>query len=114
MMKTPNDWRAIRDAAIKTVAGLFLAATLNTGMAAGKLSYSYFSVGDPAQAPVIAASDRAATPSYVLMGGGDDQKSSMEPASMASWVTGLGRSGTSSTNGTASPSSSPMDSDARR
>src|SRR5512133_2537122 len=71
-MKTPNDWRAIRDAAIKTVAGLFLAATLSTAMAAGKLSYSHFSVGDPAQAPVIVASDRAATPSYVLMGGGPD------------------------------------------
>lgn len=71
-MKASNDLRAIRDAAIKTVAGLFLAATLSTAMAAGKLSYSHFSVGDPAQAPVIAASDRAATPSYVLMGGGPD------------------------------------------
>ena len=59
-------------AAIKTVAGLFFAAALNTGMAAGKLSYSYFSVGEPAKTPVIASSDRATTPSYVLMGGGPD------------------------------------------
>src|SRR5450830_198269 len=71
-MKNSKELRSIMGAAIKTVAGLFFAAALNTGMAAGKLSYSYFSVGEPAKTPVIASSDRATTPSYVLMGGGPD------------------------------------------
>ena len=71
-MKTLQEWRSIMGVAIKTLGGLFLAAALNTGMAAGKLSYSYFAVGEPAKTPVIASSDRATTPSYVLMGGGPD------------------------------------------
>ena len=62
----------IKGAAIKVVAGLLFATALSTAMAAGKLPYDYFSVGDPAKSPVIAASDRATTPSYVIMGGGPD------------------------------------------
>jgi cyanophycinase-like exopeptidase len=59
-------------AAIKALTGLLFAVALNTGMAAGKLPYSYFAVGEPAKTPVIAPSDRATTPSYVVMGGGPD------------------------------------------
>lgn len=62
----------IKGPAIKVVAGVLFATALNTAMAAGKLSYDYFSVGEPAKNPVIAASDRATTPSYVIMGGGPD------------------------------------------
>jgi len=59
-------------AAIKLVAGLLFAIAFNTAAGAGKLSYEYFSVGDPVKDPVIAASARATTPSYVIMGGGPD------------------------------------------
>ena len=61
----------IQGTAIKLVAGLLFSTALNTATA-GKLSYDYFSVGDPAKNPVITASDRATTPSYVIMGGGPD------------------------------------------
>lgn len=69
-MKALKELRSIVGASIKTVAGLFFSAALSTGVAAGKLPYSYFFVGEPAKTPVIVSSDRAATPSYVLMGGG--------------------------------------------
>jgi cyanophycinase-like exopeptidase len=62
----------IKGAAIRAVAGLLVATALNTATVAGKLPYEYFSVGDPVKSPVIAASDRATTPSYVIMGGGPD------------------------------------------
>ncbi|ABD70977.1 Cyanophycinase and related exopeptidases-like [Rhodoferax ferrireducens T118] len=71
-MKTLKELRSIMGASIKTVVGLFFAAALSTAVAAGKLPYSYFFVGEPAKTPVIASSDRATTPSYVLMGGGPD------------------------------------------
>lgn len=71
-MKTPSASRSLMGAAIKVGAGLFLGAALSTAMAAGKLPYSYFAVGEPAKDPVIAPSDRATTPSYVVMGGGPD------------------------------------------
>lgn len=58
--------------AIKAMLGLLLATALNTAMAAGKLSYEYFSVGDPKTTPSIVSSDKATTPSYVIMGGGPD------------------------------------------
>lgn len=39
---------------------------------AGKLPYSYFYTGNPNITPVIAPSNRASTPSFVVMGGGPD------------------------------------------
>jgi cyanophycinase-like exopeptidase len=71
-MKSYKQMFTIKGAAIKTVIGLIFAASINTSMAAGKLPYSYFSVGEPTKTPVIATSDRATTPSYVIMGGGPD------------------------------------------
>ena len=62
----------LKGLALKAVLGLLFATALNTAMAAGKLSYGYFSVGNPALNPVISLSDRAMTPSYVIMGGGPD------------------------------------------
>lgn len=59
-------------AALKAVMGLLLfAAALSTAMA-GEKPYKYFSTGNPAITPMITASDRATTPSYVVMGGGPD------------------------------------------
>lgn len=71
-MKNSTSLHSVVDLFLKTVAGILFAATVNTAMAAGKLPYSYFSVGDPAKTPVISAPDRATTPSYVVMGGGPD------------------------------------------
>ena len=63
---------SIRGAGVKVVVGLLFATALSTSMAAGKLPYDYFSVGEPTKEPGIAPSDRATTPSYVIMGGGPD------------------------------------------
>ncbi len=63
---------SISGAAIKVVGGFLFAVAINTAQAAGKLSYDYFSVGEPEKTPIISASDRATTPSYVIMGGGPD------------------------------------------
>ena len=61
---------AVWGAATKVVVGLLFATALNTAMAAGKLSYDYFYVGEPEKP--IPALVRATTPSYVIMGGGPD------------------------------------------
>ena len=71
-MTTFKQMLFIQGLAIKAVAGLLFATALNTASAAGKLPYDYFSVGDPTKTPVIADTDRATTPSYVIMGGGPD------------------------------------------
>lgn len=71
-MKTTHPSRAGVAAAIRIAAGLLLASALNPAIAGPKLPYSYFSVGDPAKTPVINPTDRAGTPSYVIMGGGPD------------------------------------------
>lgn len=71
-MTHASSQQAFMHAALRTFAGLWLTVAMGVASAAGKLPYSYFSVGDPARDPVIASSDRADTPSLVIMGGGPD------------------------------------------
>lgn len=56
----------------RLAAGMLFGTAMGAVAAAPKLPYSYFSVGDPAITPVISPSDKPATPSYVIMGGGPD------------------------------------------
>ncbi|MDO8284581.1 MAG: cyanophycinase [Rhodoferax sp.] len=71
-MKTMQQMRVGIAAAVKIAVGLVCVTSIGVAVAAPKPPYSYFSVGDPTRAPVINPSDRASTPSYVLMGGGPD------------------------------------------
>jgi cyanophycinase-like exopeptidase len=70
-MKTSVAFRLLRVAAISAFYSALLIAPLSSAKAGGKL-YQYFSVGNPATIPVISPTDRATTPSYVVMGGGPD------------------------------------------
>lgn len=70
-MKTSVAFRLLRLAAISAFYSALLIAPLSSAKDGGKL-YQYFSVGNPDSSPVISASDRATTPSYVVMGGGPD------------------------------------------
>mgnify|MGYP000998904559 CR=1 FL=1 len=71
-MNTPPSLRAAMAATVRITAGLLLVTAFTAAAAAPKLPYSYYAVGDPNRTPVINPSDRATTPSYVVMGGGPD------------------------------------------
>lgn len=70
-MKASTVLHAVLGASKKLALGLVWVAVANTAMAGSK-PYQYFSVGNPDKTPMIIPSDRATTPSYVLMGGGPD------------------------------------------
>lgn len=70
-MKTSVAFRLLRVAAISAFYSALFIGPLSAAPAGGKL-YQYFSVGNPARVPEISPTDRATTPSYVVMGGGPD------------------------------------------
>ena len=70
-MKASTVLHAVLGVSKKLALGLVWVAVANTAMAGSK-PYQYFSVGNPDKTPMIIPSDRATTPSYVLMGGGPD------------------------------------------
>lgn len=70
-MKTSVAIRLLRVAAVSAFYSALFIAPLTTATAGGK-PYKYFFVGNPDRVPVISPTDRATTPSYVVMGGGPD------------------------------------------